>query len=383
MKLIDAVERYERWLAGFIRLRADDLQHKHARMQEGPFQFLRATFFRWAGLWAQLAPDESRAPQVLGVGDLHLENFGTWRDGDGRLIWGINDFDEVAGLPYSQDLIRLAASAYLAIEGAHLTLRRRRAARAIAEGYAEGLAAGGRPFVLEEDHAWLRAIATSRLRDPIAFWQKLAACPPVGAPADIRRLLADNLPRPGLPFRMARRIAGLGSLGRPRFLALATVDGGLLAREAKALAPSAWQFGTGRPTGKIQYAAMLARAVRAADPSLRVHMTWDGGAASAWVVRRLAPHCTRIEVTELRRARDEDRLLFAMGFETANVHMGTPAARAAILRHLRRRPPDWLHRAAKPFVEAVVTDWRDWNAWRNQAGRSGTRAQRRRRKPGR
>ena len=28
------------------------------------------------------------APQVLSVGDLHLENFGTWRDADGRLVWG-------------------------------------------------------------------------------------------------------------------------------------------------------------------------------------------------------------------------------------------------------------------------------------------------------
>ena len=30
----------------------------------------------------------------LSVGDLHVENFGTWRDSEGRLIWGINDFDE-------------------------------------------------------------------------------------------------------------------------------------------------------------------------------------------------------------------------------------------------------------------------------------------------
>jgi len=31
---------------------------------------------------------------VLAVGDLHVENFGTWRDAEGRLIWGVNDFDE-------------------------------------------------------------------------------------------------------------------------------------------------------------------------------------------------------------------------------------------------------------------------------------------------
>lgn len=358
MKLVPAVERYERWLGGFMRLRPDDLERKHARMKEGPFMFLRGTFFRWASWWARLAPEEQRAPLVLGVGDLHLENFGTWRDGEGRLVWGINDFDEVAHMPYSQDLIRLAASAYLAIEGAHLTLRRRRAARAIADGYAEGLAVGGRPFVLEEGHGWLRAIATSRLRDPVAFWQKLSALPSLRAPATVRRLLSDSLPRAGLPFHVAHRSAGLGSLGRPRFVALAIVDGGLLAREAKALAPSAWPWAAGARSRTIDYRKMLARAVRAADPSLRVHLTGKDG----WVVRRLAPHCTRIEVTELTRARDEDRLLYAMGFETANVHLGTPGARAAIQRHLGRRPPDWLHRAAKPFVDAALADWREWRS---------------------
>jgi len=373
MELAAAVERYERWLSDFMPLDGGDLARKHALMESGPFAFLRATFFRWAGRWARLAPGERHAPVVLGVGDLHLENFGTWRDAEGRLIWGINDFDEAARLPYSQDLIRLATSAYLAIAGAHLALRRRQAARAIADGYAEGLRSGGRPFVLEEQHGWLRAIATGRLRDPVAFWQKLSALPSIRPPAAMRRLLAESLPRPGLPFRVAHRTAGMGSLGRPRYVALATVDGGLLAREAKALAPSAWQAPAARRNRSIHCATILARAVRAADPSLRV--------VDGWVVRRLAPHCTRIEVTELSRARDEDRLLFAMGFETANVHLGTPEARPEILRDLRRRPADWLHRAAKPFVEAVLADWRQWRDGERSRKRGNANRRVRRRAP--
>ena len=51
---------------------------------------------------------------VLAVGDIHLENFGTWRDADGRLVWGVNDFDEAAEMPYVLDLIRLATSALVA-----------------------------------------------------------------------------------------------------------------------------------------------------------------------------------------------------------------------------------------------------------------------------
>ena len=54
------------------------------------------------------------APQVLCVGDLHLENFGTWRDADGRFVWGVNDFDEAAAMPFVLDLVRLATSIRLA-----------------------------------------------------------------------------------------------------------------------------------------------------------------------------------------------------------------------------------------------------------------------------
>ncbi len=50
------------------------------------------------------------------MGDLHIENFGTWRDLEGRLIWGINDVDEAYPVRYPNDLVRLAASAFLAME---------------------------------------------------------------------------------------------------------------------------------------------------------------------------------------------------------------------------------------------------------------------------
>src|SRR5258708_38073792 len=72
--------------------------------------FLRATYFRWTRKIGTLCPELMDAPQVLSVGDLHLENFGTWRDADGRLVWVVNDFDEAAVMPYPLDLVRLAAS---------------------------------------------------------------------------------------------------------------------------------------------------------------------------------------------------------------------------------------------------------------------------------
>src|SRR2546422_1926342 len=92
--IVAATTRYEAWLAERIPLVEPDLELKHHAMSAGIFPFLRATFYRWAARWRALVGDVAAAPTVLAVGDLHVENFGTWRDAEGRLVWGVNDFDQ-------------------------------------------------------------------------------------------------------------------------------------------------------------------------------------------------------------------------------------------------------------------------------------------------
>ena len=48
-----------------------------------------------------------------------------------------------------------------------------------------------------------------------------------------------------------------------------------------------------------------------------------------------------------------------MGYETANVHLGTAKARD-ILKDLRKRPAGWLYHAARLMVDAVTADWERW-----------------------
>jgi uncharacterized protein DUF2252 len=355
MDIHEATRAYEAWLGGHVRLVAADLRTKHREMTRAQLPFLRATFYRWCQRWPELAPDERRAPTVLAVGDLHIENFGTWRDGEGRLVWGVNDFDEATPLPWSHDLVRLAASAHVAITSAHLRLRRREACEAILEGYRAGLEDGGRPFVLEEEHPWLREIATGELRHPVAFWKKLTGLPTERRPEpSAARALAESLPARDLPVRLARRVAGLGSLGRPRVVALAKWRGGYVAREAKAAAPSAWLWASGEGDARCRADELMAQAVRVPDPTVRL--------VGRWLVRRLAPHCTRLELTDLPSERDETRLLHAMGREAANVHLGTRGAGPRILRDLHRRRGRWLHELTKAFVAALDEDWKDWRA---------------------
>jgi len=355
MTIRQATTQYEAWLAQHTLLEKADLALKHAQMAAGVFPFLRATFYRWMQLWPACCADLAKAPAVLAVGDLHVENFGTWRDSEGRLIWGINDFDETYHLPYTIDLVRLAVSAKLAIVGGHLVLKPKDAYDAILTGYMDCLQSEGRPFVLAEDHTWLREIAVSKERDPVRFWKKMRALKPVkgAVPESAAKAIEQLMPEPGLSCRFVRRVSGLGSLGRQRFVALADWHGGMVAREAKALVPSAcvWAYdGTG--PSAILYQAVLDQSVRCRDPF--VHFQ-DG-----WIIRRLSPYCSRIELVALPKRRDEFRLLHAMGWETANVHLGTKDTIKAVRRDLEKRPSGWLRAAAKAMADSTLKDWDEW-----------------------
>jgi hypothetical protein len=354
MNTRQATADYEKWLTARMPLLAHDLEAKHQAMAADRFQFFRATFYRWVQQWPAVCPELAEAPPLLSVGDLHVENFGTWRDAEGRLIWGVNDFDEAYPMAYANDLVRLAASAKLAIEIHDLSLSADDACDAIREGYAQGLEMGGGPFVLSERHHRLREMAVHRLKDPHKFWDKLQGfATATDLPEEVADLLAARLPEPGLKHRVVNRIAGLGSLGRRRFVALADWRGGLVAREAKEMTVSACLYGKPVPAGEmIRYPAILAAAVRTPDPFVELH--------GNWLLRRLAPDCSRIELDSLPAERDEVKLLRAMGFETANIHLGDPQAVPAIRKDLADRGPKWLRKAATAMVEATLEDWEEW-----------------------
>jgi Uncharacterized protein conserved in bacteria (DUF2252) len=155
------------------------------------------------------------------------------------------------------------------------------------------------------------------------------------------------------------RVAGIGSLGHPRVLALALWHGSHIVREAKAVARPAWLWAAGpeRPAG-TERQALVDRAVRIPDP----HMHFRDG----WVVRRLAPDCCLIELESLPVERDEERLLYAMGWETGNLHLGSAAALKALKRDLSARRGRWLHKAAKEMADATRRDWEEWRGGRRR-----------------
>ena len=199
MNIIEATRSYETWLARLTPLVKEDLQLKHRQMRADSFSFLRATYYRWAQLWPKVCPALAKDAVALAVGDLHVENFGTWRDVDGRLVWGVNDFDEVHPLPFSNDLVRLAVSAWLAEDGGELSIAPDAACAAIVEGYRACLRAGGRPLVLADSSTPLRTMARDRLNQPERLWNKLHSHPPERKPVPgeaLRAIASDPAGHP-------------------------------------------------------------------------------------------------------------------------------------------------------------------------------------------
>src|SRR5438067_2220637 len=199
MDVVADTQAYETWLATLFPLHEPDLRYKRARpaVPGDPFPFFRGTYCRWVRLWPATCPELADAPRVLAVGDLHAENFGTWRDADGRLCWGVNDFDEADELPYTNDLVRLAASVRFAKKAGVLGVKNKAACDDILAGYKRSLTEGGRPFVLEEKNPHLRAMAMAAERDPPTFWEKFSKLlvePPADIPKSAREALLKALP---------------------------------------------------------------------------------------------------------------------------------------------------------------------------------------------
>jgi Uncharacterized protein conserved in bacteria (DUF2252) len=348
-----ATASYEAWMRDCTEVVSSDLRLKHEQMKQDPFLFLRGTFYRWAQQWPSVCADVCNAPKVLSVGDLHVNSFGTWRDAEGRLCWGVDDFDEAYPLPYTNDLVRLAASLKIVVENESLSIKFKDGCEAILEGYRQSLATGGSPIVLAEREQKLGKLGVESFKPPPDFWSKLNRLPPVRHPlaTNVKRALEKTLPDSRMEYKVVRRQAGLGSLGQERFVAIGDWEGGFIAREAKAMVPSACVW-LANERGKNQslYEAAISSAIRSADPFQVIE--------GSWLIRRLSPDSNPIDIQTLSRHADESMLLQAMGSEAANVHLGTRRQVTNIQKDLRKRKPKWLPDAAARMAQQVEKDWK-------------------------
>ncbi len=351
----DATASYEAWMRACTTLVPSDLRLKHEQMKENPFLFLRGTFYRWAQMWPSVCADLCDAPKVLAVGDLHVNSFGTWRDAEGRLCWGVDDFDEAYPLAYTNDLVRLAASLRIVIEAESLSIKFKDGCEAILDGYRQSLDNGGRPIVLAEREQKLGKLGVDSFKPPPGFWDKLDKLPAARKPLapHVKRALEKTLPDSRMEYEVVRRQAGLGSLGQERFVAIGDWEGGLIAREAKAMLPSScvWLAGD-RGNKQSLYETAIRSAIRSPDPFQVIE--------GSWLIRRLSPDSNPIDIQTLDAQADESMILHAMGQEAANVHLGTRRQVAHIRKDLSKRKPKWLLEAGGRMAKLVEKDWKHY-----------------------
>lgn len=321
----DITRSFEKWMRERLPyVEEEHLKSKYRQMakagKSAAFKFLRGTFYLWSIRFSQELPElmAPTLPRVIGVGDVHVENFGTWRDADGRLVWGANDVDEATSMPCTQDLVRLMTSAALA----GLEIDTADIADQVLDGYRSQLSGGARPFVLAfaDEQSWqeqLWKMARARTADPADWWRKLDSkleLPTQQPAADVLEMLSASFPPgPVTGLSWQTREAGMGSLGRPRLVASGTWFGGRICREAKAALPSAWDWAMGTVEAGAPVGRLLTSPYRAPDPFSAV--------VDGWSIRRLAPDSDKIDIDTLKVADDKRELLRCMGSELANIHL--------------------------------------------------------------
>jgi uncharacterized protein (DUF2252 family) len=254
----DIPERIKRFNAG---REPERLALKYREMCKSPFSFFRGSAHLF---WEDLSARKSalpNSPTVWACGDLHLENFGSFQGNNGLSYFDINDFDEAAVAPSSWELSRFVASVYVAAP----TLGFSRAnanelVKLFLEAYRTALG-HGKAHLLERDTATgmvktlleqVKKRKRQLLVESRTSWKKgkrrlridgkhtLAVTD--DQRNDVARWLdkfARSQPDPSF-FRIldvARRVAGVGSLGLDRYVVLVRGDGG---RDGNAIIDAKW-----------------------------------------------------------------------------------------------------------------------------------------------
>lgn len=167
------------------------VEQKFAKMAGRPYDFFRGSLVLWTrDVTTPGAPGEAPSalpPLVLlGLGDPHPENLGTYRLPDGRVVLAFNDFDAAGFLPAHLDVRRLAVGFELLGRALALAPEERRAVvAAVVEGWSAGLHAPAVPLDAERAGRVGADLARRARRDGSAQETLEALAPDAGG---VRRL---------------------------------------------------------------------------------------------------------------------------------------------------------------------------------------------------
>ena len=299
------------------------LKRKFELVRRDPFAFFRGTCHLFYATLPR-GPVFTGAPAVLACGDLHVENFGTYK-GDNRLVYfDLNDFDEAALTPFTLELVRFAASLHVA--AAHLKLAPAQAeklCRTFIETYTASIADGKARWIE-------RSTADGMVRDLLNSLERRNRVELLNKRTErtksLRRLRIDNVhalaatgadrnriasmlrcfaattahPKFFRLIDIARRVAGNGSLGVERYVLLVEGKGSPDANyllDMKLVVPSALapavKLRQPKWADDAQRVVTTQRIVQAISPA-RLHVLAE--ADRSYVLKELQPPADRLDL---------------------------------------------------------------------------------------
>lgn len=381
------------------------LQRKLTMLCNDPFAFFRGTApLFYASL--KLSDTLLNAPSVLACGDLHLENFGSYK-GENRLVYfDLNDFDEACIAPLTFELVRFVSSIFIAAKSLKISGREARELAALFIATYATTIQSTKPRWIE------RATATGAIKTllqrvkthhrPALIAQRtvkknkktvllidgmrtLAA-----SPADRKRaaailagyaktgFAAHKKPGHFEAIDIANRIAGNGSLGLERYVALVRGDGTSQGRylvDIKMANPSALSSSLANHLAKssIQQPAWESEALRivsaqrvaqAISPALLGAVSSADFGAQSYVIKELQPTADRLNLAAL--STDHHKLsdvIRTMAELTAWAHLrGSARFGAANMDQLvdYSKEANWKVALQQAAIDAAKNTYQQW-----------------------
>ncbi len=343
----DAAEFLKRHHAQAARRPGNNVARKLAAMSDSAVGFFRGgapLFYR------DLTEHPTLRTSVVIplMGDLHLENLGAHRLTDGRFVFDLNDFDEAFTGPYTWELARASVSVRLHAQTAGLPAPAQdRLVRHFVAAYLTRLAKYGSapktiaaPLTADQ----VPGPATEAIEDArdfdakefLARWVEGGRLRPGKHVVPLDAATAKGIglgleayarPRkePAGFFKVkdaARRVAGLASLSRMRYLVLvegpSISDGDDILLDLKEQGPPASAPWVPAPAGS--QAERVRKAWAYFVPGSDAYLGVMPGGAADFLVRRLAPWRGEVEVAELKSEARFGQYLGAVALATARAH---------------------------------------------------------------
>ena len=321
----DAPARIERFNAG---REPERLAIKYRAMRASAFAFFRGTahlFWEDLGSLEGALPD---SPLVWACGDLHFENFGSFQGDNGLSYFDLNDFDDAALAPAIWELSRFVTSAYVAAPSLGLS---RPEANELVTAFLDSY----RAALSDGKARWIeRATATGMVRTLLRRVTNQTPAMLINARTRVRkgkrRILidgrralaitdaqrtrvtrqldkfAESQPDPNFfkVLDVARRVAGVGSLGLERYIVLVrgekARDGNALL-DAKEAAPSSLASSEKLPQpawrSEADRVVTIQQRMQAVAPALlHARSIGHGG----YILRELQPTSDRLSLKDAR-----------------------------------------------------------------------------------